>query len=117
MRIWNHMKLQDRKLKRIIRSDKGETITESIASLLVFMVLLLAVTTMTQTALKMTRESIQTATDAQEGYINNAMLSGYVSSGDVESITFKSTVATNINTTHEVLINNDGGIIAFTPKE
>ncbi|MCL2068963.1 MAG: hypothetical protein FWH00_03600 [Oscillospiraceae bacterium] len=52
--------------KKITRSAQGETLMESIVSLLILSILLISVTVIVQTALGMTSASLQRAEQAQD---------------------------------------------------
>ena len=107
-----------RRAKKIFRSKKGETLMESIVSMLVLSVLLAAITMMILTALKFTNTLTQRATTMQEEKINPAvLLSKTTGSGE---ITFTAAsdapdAATDISAKHNVRVYDDDGIIAFAP--
>jgi len=106
------MKKRILKIKRILRSNAGETIMESIASLLVLAILLMAVTMMIQTSLRMTAASNVSATESQAGTVNSAILG--IFSGKGKDIVF-SAPGGEISAAHTVNFTNDDGIIAFIP--
>ena len=101
------------KSKKIINSNKGESIIESVTALLVLSILLISITMMIQTSLKMTGSSIQNANETQEKDINPLMVSEYNSSEEI-SITF---TAAGIEAGHKVIFNKDNEIRAFAPLE
>lgn len=110
------MKTLIQRIKKTIRSNKGETIMEGIVSLLVLSILLLVVTTMIQTALRMTSVSIQNAKESQDVF-NDVALSEYSDSESAE-ITFSfSFSGTSMSAAHDIIVNKDGGIIAFAPPK
>jgi len=114
------MKISIQTIKKIFRSNKGETLVESIVSLLILSVLLLAVTTMIQTALRMTSASAQKARGMQEDTVNPVILADYRDSENDVAITFEATAIEgehNIEAKHNVVFNQDGGLIAFSPAE
>jgi len=114
------MKISIQTIKKIFRSNKGETLVESIVSLLILSILLLAVTTMIQTALRMTSASAQKARGVQEDTVNPVILADYRDSENDVAITFEATAIEgeyNIEAKHNVVFNQDGGLIAFSPAE
>lgn len=108
------MKILIQRIKRIIRSNKGETIVESIVSLLILSILLLAVTTIIQTALRMTSVSIQNAKETQDLF--NIVAKAEYSDSEPAEITFSASDI-NISATHHIIFNKDDGIIAFSPPK
>lgn len=108
------MKMWIQKTKKIIRSNKGETLVESIVSLLVLSILLFAVTTMIQTALRITSASTQTAKGIQDTL--NIVIRSEYSDSVPDQITFTAS-GFGISATHDIILNKDGGIIAFAPPE
>lgn len=99
-----------RKIKKRIRSKKGETLIESLASVLVLTVLSLGVAASIQVALKITGDSLEKA-EITQGEVNS-VVSG--ASGEPGStITF---TGAEITASHKVSLYNDGGIIAFYPE-
>lgn len=114
------MKMWIRRIKKIIRSNKGETLMETIVSLIILSILLLAVTTMIQTALRMTSISIQNAEGTQDNVnfviLSEYTLSEYSDSGELAEITF-TVSGMGISASHDIILNKEGNIIAFTPKE
>jgi competence protein ComGC len=105
------MKERFYKMREKLRSSKGETIMECIASLLILAILMVAVTTIIQASLKMTETSTVRAA-AQQVTMSDIMLGDYSNPG---SITF-SNAAAGINVTHDVFFYNQDGTIAFTPQ-
>jgi len=116
------MKKQIHKIKRILCSNKGETIMESIASLLILSILLMAVTMMIQTAQQLTAMSTTTATDVQENTINSAILGDYDGEKNL-IITLENAESSvgayevNMTASHAVIFTDDSGVVAFAPKE
>lgn len=108
------MKILIQRIKKIIRSNKGETIVESIVSLLILSILMLAVTTIIQTALKMTSVSIQNAKETQD--VLNIIAQAEYSDSEPAEITFSASDI-SISATHNTILNKDGGIIAFSPPK
>jgi len=108
MRKWIH------KIEKNIVSKRGETLAESIVSLLIFAILMLSVTMMIQTALRTTARSTRAAREAQD-HINLVILSKYDEETD---ITFSYEIAGETKSVrHRVRFNESGGIIGFTPQE
>lgn len=58
------------KIKIVLQNRKGETLTESVASLFVFSILMLAVATMISLSLRITGNSTESAKINQEKFIN-----------------------------------------------
>ena len=64
-----------KKIVRLLRSPKGETVTESIVSLMIFALLMLAVATMVAVSLRMT-DGATVSADARQGEANTLILGG-----------------------------------------
>lgn len=110
MKKWIH------KIKKTLLSTEGESLAESIASLFVFLVLLLAVTIMIKTSLKITSTSILDAKKMQENIVNPVILSD-ISNGRRYNITFSNSASgIQIHAEHKVVLRNNSGIIAFDPE-
>ena len=105
------MKRSIRKIRKTIRSNKGEMLLESIVSLLILSILLVSVAVTIQTALRITGISLQEAQETQETRINPLVLAQYTDS-EATNITF---TAGGILASHQVVFNLDGGILAFSP--
>ena len=104
------------KIKKIIKSNSGETLLEGIISIFVLTVLLAAVTMMIMTSLGMTRMLTENAEEAQES-ANDAILVGYSGAGTNLKITFKSTNTNDIIAEHNVVFyRSDDGTVAFSPR-
>lgn len=115
------------KAAKILRSNKGETIMESIISLLMFAVLIIGVTEMITAALKITGNSIENAGAVQENV--NAMVLEDISLAydpeagtnpitlESDSITFEwSSGGIDTGVTHNVdVFIDDRRITAFIP--
>jgi len=106
------------KTKNILRSKRGETLMESIVSLLILTILLTAVGMMIQTALNMTLISTQNAREMQHDIANPTIRALYAtgSTDDTEIIFSSPEIGAGFTASHEVVIF-DGGIIAFSPPE
>ena len=123
------------KIKALIFSNKGETLIESVISLLVFSVLLATVTVTVMAALNITRQSAHDARIAQIA-VNDTIDGTYVgvlANADDVTITFRYTVITpgetpadppvivdeyNLPISHNVFVNRgDTSLrIAFRPQ-
>ena len=108
------MKQLTNKIKHIISSDKGETLIETVVSMIIFVVSMLTISSMVNTALKITESTTQKATLFQEKTINPAVLSNFDES-EQANITFYNDQL-DISATHAAIINKNGEIPAFTPK-
>jgi competence protein ComGC len=114
------MKKLIHKFRKALRSNRGETIMESLASLFLMSILLMAITMMIQTSQQMTIVATTTATDVQENIINSAILGDY--DGDKPLVvTLKNAVPdagayiVNISASHQVRFTDEGGVVAFAP--
>jgi len=116
------------KLLKIIHRNEGETVVESIVSLLVLSILLLAAAAMIQTALKMTVIATQNAKEMQEDTMNPVIWSDYDESANYSdstngNITFFAYKADDPEKTELFSVNNPvefnqtGGVIAFSPPK
>ena len=105
------------KIKKMLSSNRGESLVESLVSLAVLTVLLVAIGLIIHTALRMTSISSVEATRTQEQVINPAISTEF---GDDETgeitFSFRFGVGTPlINVTHDVKIYEEEGVIAFSP--
>lgn len=98
--------------KGIILSSGGETLMESLVSLLVLTILLLTVTAMIKTSFNMSGATIKNATDEQET-VNKLVLSDYGDDYFESDITFSS--EDGISSTHGIKLFDSDGYIAFAP--
>lgn len=111
------------KFIKILHQNKGETLMEIIVSLFVLSILLLVVTTMIQTALRMTSALTQSAKETQESVMNPVMWSDYTdianySDSNVVHITFSYEINGETKIArHEVEFNVVDGVIAFSPRK
>ncbi len=104
------MKKLIHKAEQKIRSKKGETLAESLVSILILTLLSLAVMVSVQGALKITGDSLKRAQETQEK-VNAAIHSASGTSG---TITFAD--SHGISAHHTVTIYNTDGILAFDPQ-
>ena len=102
------------KTKKALRSKRGETLVEAIASMLILAILLTSVAAMIQTALRMSGEAVRDAAENQEA-INNIIL-GHFDPANTRGAEINFT-APGIVASHEIEIYVDttAGIIAFIP--
>ncbi|MCL2538700.1 MAG: hypothetical protein FWE66_00015 [Oscillospiraceae bacterium] len=107
------MKKLIRRTCDILRSKGGETIMESVVSMLVFSVLLVAVSAMVHTALTMILGSVRSAGIMQEQTINPVILSEYTETGASTTLTF---TCDGFSAWHEVIMS-DSDVLAFIPNE
>ena len=112
------MKERFGKIIKRLRSNKGETIMECIASLLVLAILMVAVTTMIQASMRMTGIATQTAA-ARQTTAGAIMLGTHPASGG-GTITFSSDTspvqaANGIGAEHPVTIYTEDNISSFIP--
>lgn len=108
------------KAKTILSGQKGESLMESIASILIFNILMLAVATMIKTSLRITEYSTTSAATRQE-QANNFILENYPTSTDTPKLELRERasdvtyVSHNINVDIDVTYYDDGTFQAFTP--
>ena len=99
------------KMIKKIRSNKGETLMECIASVLILMFVMAIIGTMIQSSLLMTETLTKRAFEEQT-IVNDIILGASTGSG---TITFNTTAAGITATFHPVAIYDQDGIIAFRP--
>ena len=109
------MKESLQRIKKNITDSKGETLMESIISLLILSVLLVAVATMIQAALGLTNSLTQRANSTQEDTINPVILTDY-SNSITNSIIFFAEDG-SISAAHDVLVFNEDGLVGFSPAD
>ena len=107
------MKKWTDKTKATIQCDKGETLIETIVSIIIFAIFMLAISMMISTSLKLTSVSTQNTNHMQEEIINPVMMYEYNDSTNV-NISFSNSVF-GISTSHTTRLNDKDGIVAFTP--
>ena len=107
-------------VKSIIKSKNGETLVESVISLLIFSFLLLTITLTIQTALRITSISTQAAYRAQNEI--NEIVAGFYPTPSSGTITFSFEAGAGVgvpgeasDASHNVIINNVPGQRAFRP--
>lgn len=114
------MRILIRGIKKILRSQKGELLVESLVSLAILSILLTTVTAMVQFSLRVTYNTTQNAMAQQEDILNPIIWTDYDGSSPTVTaakITFTETLVTDgIEAFHDVYFNTDGGFIAFTPQ-
>jgi len=107
-----------------IKSNKGETLTETLVSMTILAILMAAVTTMIIVSLRVTGDSMQRGREIQNDF-NSAMSVEY----DVErEISFSSGGGIGVDVTQDIfynticldgaacLLNCNANIIAFSPR-
>ncbi len=104
------MKKLIHEIERKIRSKKGETLIESLVSILILTLLSLAVAVAVQSALNITGDSLKRAQETQDKV--NAVI--HAASGTAGTITFED--SNGITAHHTVTIYNTDGITAFYPQ-
>ncbi len=95
----------------VLKARNGETLVESVVSLLVLSLLFLAITTMIMTAVKFTGVHNREATSRQ-AIDNMAVL---VKSGSDQTISFNGTLGTTIDVDVSITVTDDP--VSFAPKE
>ena len=110
------------KIKAIFNSNKGESLVESVISILIFSVLLLTITLTIQTALLITANATQGANTAQDNV--NSIITDLPPQAHNASITFNfeytlvgetdSKILSPV--THNVNTINENGFRAFRPR-
>ncbi|MCL1819030.1 MAG: hypothetical protein FWG36_00065 [Oscillospiraceae bacterium] len=109
------MKKPKRKAGKILRSSRGETLIESIASLVMLTVLLLTVSVMLASAMKMTSVSTQDSIKMQEEEVNPVLMSDYSNiNARISVITFRSPNS-GIHSSHQVTLIEEYNVLAFVP--
>lgn len=102
--------------KAILSSQKGESLMESIASILIFNILMLAVATMIKTSLRITEHSTASASSRQE-QANDFIIEDYDSTlvpSDTRLV-LQDTSGLGIGVKIDVKFYDDGTFQAFTP--
>lgn len=107
------MKRLKDKLKTILTGKKGESLVEGLVSLLVFSVLMMAVTMMINTSLRMTAASTADASAKQESF-NNAVFEQYTTPAAVNLLLQTSGSAIDVSV--PVYLSNDGTYVSFSPR-
>jgi hypothetical protein len=108
------MKTWVSKIRGILRSDRGESIMEAVASMLILAILLATITSMIQTSLKWTGIYLQESR-AMQDIINPVRLGVYGVYSETVEISFKADV-TKVEASHNVDFYDNNGIIAFSPR-
>jgi hypothetical protein len=107
-----------KKTEKIISSNKGTLLMEIIVSLLIFSILITAVTLMLRVSLGMTGSITLHAGDVQD-VVNNVILADF-DDEEQATITFSYIIpgAGERTATHKVIVNaSDDGILAFYPSD
>ena len=98
-------------MKSPMCNNKGESLIETIVSMIMFGIYMIAITGIINTALGITRTSTKNAETVQKTIINPAILE--------ENYDFTGTVTFSgggISASHTINIYDDSGIIAFMPE-
>jgi len=107
-------------LKRI--NNKGESLVESLVSLFVLSLLVLAIVSIIQVSLRLSHRAVNSAEDMQQAF--NPLLGDVFAGADERDIVFEfpinftdtaGTVVT-VSVTHTVRFENTQGILAFSPQ-
>ena len=101
--------------RRPLRSRKGETLLETVISFLLLAVLLMGVSFMTETALRITRASTDSARATQQEVVNPLLRrdAGRFAPGATVEFSFPGTGLEKVS--HPVRLYQDNGLIAFIP--
>ncbi len=113
------MKTLITKAKSILISRRGETLVEGIVSLFIFSVLILGVSSMIVTSLRISQNATETAQDLQNTVNRATEETDYEGSSVAgNSYTIKFSDPSNIlgDTVHNLELFNSDGIIAFRPE-
>ena len=111
------MKRSISKLRFILKSKSGETLMEGIVSILVFTVLIAAITTMISVSLRITSRATENADIMQANA--NAALAGDLLAADVSVIDGEDIVLKIGDTTVStvpITIYKAGGFVSFDPR-
>jgi len=100
--------------KRI--GNKGETLMESLVSIILYALFMTVITGMINISLRITNSSTAGADIIQQG-INPVILSDYGEDYDKWKIFFTDKNKKYISTRHYVRLNKNQGLVAFTPQE
>lgn len=100
------------KLKTVLLNNKGESLMESVASLLIFSILMMAVATMITASLRITSASTKDASERQDA-VNKGIMEDYDTTPTNDTLTFE---GTGINVTIPVEISDEDGYVAFIPE-
>ena len=95
------------KLKRVFKSKKGETLMETIISVCLFTIIMLAVTMLLSSSIRMTGAAIQEA-DTISGEYNRAIAQEY--EGEAAELIIGSD---SFSVTQPVKVNDESGMLAF----
>ena len=106
------------RIKKVLRTNKGETLMEAIVSILLLAILLTTITAMIRSSLNMTANIMQEAQRVQEELINPAFLATIDPANlDADEVSFTFTASSIVMTaSHDVLVfDNTDNISAFYP--
>ncbi len=106
------MKLANR-AAGLLRKRRGETLVETVLSLLIFSIVMLAVTYMLTTSLRMITKAQETEAVLRER--DNALAAGEYS-GSSGTVTF-TIPELSLSSSHGVIVGGEGGLTAFRPEE
>lgn len=112
------MKRLTDKIRTILADSNGESLIESMVSIMVFALFLLAVATMLNISLRIIANSNAAAVQSQTE-ANNAILENVVGTEEKE-FTLKGVITDEadvvIDVTFDVNLANDGSFVAFAPE-
>ena len=103
------------KFKFIIQSKKGESLVESIISIMIFSLLLVTIALTIQTALRISTITSEDANRLQR--TANELIAGQFDDAVIGTISFTSTGGVTINSSHQVVFANVDGLRAFHPQD
>lgn len=116
MNLWTRrwIPLKTQQCNKALRSKRGESLMEAVASMLILSILLTTIVSIIRFSLAMTGESLADAEKSQDEF-NELVLNKSDSSSEA-NLTFSSDYP--INATHSIDLHTDkdGNIIAFFPN-
>ena len=111
------MKTLRTKLKEIFGNNKGESLIESLVSVFVLALLILAITSIIQVSLRMSNRAIENAETMQVD-VFNPLLGDELADDDMFTLIFTNPIFTvDVEHTDELRVVNVEGIWAFSPLE
>jgi len=99
-------------IKKVLRSNRGETLVEAIVSILLLAILMTTVTAMIQTSLRLTANSMRDAEELQSDTFNLA-IAGTHPDFSPGVVAFETKSPALIKTQHDIDILEDTGDIVF----
>lgn len=95
------------KLQRALKNKKGETLMETVISICLFTIIMLAVTMLLSSSMRMTGAAIQDAETLSDA--NNKAIAGEYA-GDAAALTIS---ADSFSVSQPVTVSNENGVLAF----